>query len=196
MSVHASVHAIQALRVARLVAVRANAASLEEHAMSLAADIAALQAQALRTPRLLSHIKLNVAPSGTSIETVDTYTLPGGTLAADGDAVEIEWLFQQVVANACTLVVEVPTGAGLLNDARAQACDRWCKVRIERITATSVRRQLVYMYGTGVVYNPAVLANIANATAAFDSRVRLTNAVAATDMKAVSRRVTYFPAVA
>lgn len=149
-----------------------------------------------RVPVLLSHAKLDVTPGTTSIETVDTYTIPAGTFARDGDAVEIEWLFQQTVANACTVTIEFPSGVGMLADARSNVADRLVKLRIERVSATVVRRQMQYLYGTGVIYNPAIPANLADATVAMAGVAKLTNGTAATDMKAVSRRVTYFPAVA
>lgn len=156
-----------------------------------------LRESRLRAPVVMSQAKLDVAPSGTSIETVDTHTVPAGTLGRDGDAVEIEWLFAQGVANACTITIEIPSGTGLLADARSAVCDRTVIVRIERVNATTVRRHMRYLYGTGTWYNPAaVVAGIADATAAISCLARLTNGTAATDCKAVSRRVTYFPAVA
>lgn len=146
-------------------------------------------------PIILSNVKLDVVPATTGIETVDTYTIPAGTFAVDGDAVEIEWLFQQTVANNSMITIECPTGVGLLADTRNVICDRLVIVRFERVTSTSLRRQVRYLYSTGAIYNPAIAANIADATAAIINRARLTNSVAAGDCRAISRRVIKYPVV-
>lgn len=149
-----------------------------------------------RSPVVVSNIKLDVIPSSTSIETMDTYTIPAGAFAADGDQVEILWGFEQSAANSCTITVESPSGVALLADARSTVCDRFVSILYERVSATKLRRHMRYLYGTSVWYVPAKLTDIANATAAVTALVKLTNATAASNCRVVSRRVTYYPAVA
>lgn len=146
-------------------------------------------------PKPLGKVFLNLSPSGTSIETVDHYTLPANTLLADGDIAAVAWRVQQTVANACTITVDCPSnGVTLLADARSTACDRRIWLLLERISSTTVRKCLTYLYGTGTWYDPAPqTAGISNALSAIDCYLRFTNGTANTDMKVLSREVFYYP---
>lgn len=149
---------------------------------------------AARLPRIK---KFNTAPSGTSIETMDSVVIPAGTLRNDGDVYSIEWRTKRANANSCTITVDCPPGTSLLADARAIDNDTIVWLEVERVTSTTVRKRLRYHYGGSTWYAPKPAgAGITDATAAITANIQFTNATAAGDMTLVSRTEAYIPAVA
>ena len=139
---------------------------------------------------------LNVNPPSTTLATVDSVTVPAGTLVRDGDCYVIHWVIKQATTNSCTMTIDCPTGVStLLADARAVANDRHAWLVLERVDATTVRKRLQYLYGGATLYSPApTTTGIADATAAIVADMRFTNGTAASDMTLVSRDETYIPA--
>ena len=148
-----------------------------------------------RSPLTLSQAYIGFVPSGTTQETADSYTIPANTFGTNGDCVEIEWIFQQTVANSCTIAIDTAAQTHM-SDARSTVCDRSVLLKIERVNSTTVRRHMRYLYGTSTIYNPAVItAGVTDALATLLCEAKVTNSVAAGDMRLISRRVVFYPAV-
>lgn len=136
---------------------------------------------------------LNAYPSGTSIETVDTFTVP--TLAAN-QKMDFVYLVEQTVANACILEVIVD-GVTYLSDSRSQVADRMVWLSFVRRDSNNIMPSFQYRYGSSspVFYCPTEADIAKTAAQTFDISIRIHNATAASDMGLIHRQGIRTPAL-
>lgn len=136
---------------------------------------------------------LNAYPSGTSIETVDTFTVP--TLAAN-QKMDFVYLVEQTVANACILEVIVD-GVTYLSDTRSQVADRIVWLSFVRRDSNNIMPSFQYRYGSSspVFYAPTEADIAKTAAQTFDIAIRIHNATAASDMGLIHRQGIRTPAL-